>query len=251
MGVLQVLSYGGGINTAAMCALVVEGKLPRPDHLVIADTGREATATWDYLSEVMQPYLATVGLHVDIAPHTLATVDLYSHQGKMLMPMFTTQAGNGEVGKLPTYCSTEWKQRVVRRWLREQGVEQCQSWIGYTIDEIERVKPSDVDWDERVFPLVDLMLTRGDCKRILDRAGLPVPPHSACWMCPHRTNAEWRFLRDEYPDDWQAALVLESEIREADPDLWLHREGVPLDEADIEQEDDVQHTQCGLGMCFV
>lgn len=244
----QVLSYGGGRQSVAMLVLAVEGKLPRPDFVVIADTGREASSTWDYLDEVVQPYLARHGMRVDIAPHTLATVDLYSHQGALLIPAYTTQNGHG---KLPTYCSTEWKQRVVRRWLREQGVTQCESWIGYTIDEIERVKPSDVQWDRRVFPLIDLMLTRADCEHILERAGLPVPPKSACWMCPHRNNSEWRFLRDEYPEDFERAVDLELEVRDRDEHVWLHKDAVPLDQVDLDQPDVDEPAQCGLGMCFV
>lgn len=44
----QVLSYGGGVQTVAMVALVLQGRLPRPDMIVIADTSREKQSTWDY-----------------------------------------------------------------------------------------------------------------------------------------------------------------------------------------------------------
>ena len=37
----QILSYGGGIQTAAMVVLALTGRLPLPDHIVMADTGRE------------------------------------------------------------------------------------------------------------------------------------------------------------------------------------------------------------------
>lgn len=38
----QVFSYGGGVQTAAICALIIQGRLPRPDIIVISDTGKEA-----------------------------------------------------------------------------------------------------------------------------------------------------------------------------------------------------------------
>jgi hypothetical protein len=242
----QVLSYGGGVNTAAMCVLVVEGKLPRPDYIVMADTGREATATWDYLSEVIQPYLSTVGLAVQIAPHSLATVDLYSGNGDLLLPVFTDD------GAVTAFCSVEWKRRVVRRLLRAEGVTECDVWIGYTLDEIGRVKPSDVLWAANVHPLLDLMLTRRDCLSIVKRAGLPQPPKSACWMCSHRSNEEWRYLRDEYPDDFQRAIELEKEVRARDAGFWLHADRVELAAADLDKPDRRANRdmQCGLGMCF-
>ncbi len=100
----QVLSYGGGKQSVAMCLLVAQGKLPRPDHIVIANTGREAQSTWDYLGTHVQPMLAEVGLKVEVAPHSLATVDLYGHNGDLLMPAFTTQSG--KPGALPTFAAT-------------------------------------------------------------------------------------------------------------------------------------------------
>ncbi len=36
------MSYGGGKQTVAIVTLILEGKLPKPDFMVIADTGREA-----------------------------------------------------------------------------------------------------------------------------------------------------------------------------------------------------------------
>ena len=244
---VQLMSYGGGLNTAAMCVLAVEEKLPRPDWIVIADTGREAPSTWQYLDEVMQPYLKRVGLRVEIAPHSLATVDMYSGNGDLLIPVFTSS------GAMPAFCSTEWKQRVINRWARSVEIDECDLWIGFTIDEIGRVKPGPDKWMRRVFPLIDLMLSRVDCSSILQRAGLPEPDKSACVMCRHRSNSEWRRLRDFWPDAWGDAIEVERNVRAVDPGVWLHEDRVTLDQADIDAPDkrDDRDMQCGLGMCFV
>ena len=68
-----VWSYGGGVQSAAIAVLVLRGELPRPACIVMADTSREASATWAYLDGVVQPALAEVGLRVEIALHELAT----------------------------------------------------------------------------------------------------------------------------------------------------------------------------------
>jgi hypothetical protein len=236
-----------------MCILVARGVLERPDYIVCADTGREATSTWDYLTEVMQPFLERHDLRVNIAPHDLSTVDLYSHKGDVLMPMHTS------TGQLRTYCSVEWKRRVVQRWLRSQGATSVQMWIGFSLDERRRatLKP-DAQWLEYRYPLLELNLTRQDCLNIIQAEGLLEPPKSACWMCPHRRNSEWRYIRDNYPEDWQRAIALDEELRHAAPldtlnddRLWLHRDRVPLAEADIDTPDKGENRQCGMGMCFV
>lgn len=244
----EVLSYGGGVQSVAMCVLVVQGRLPRPDFILIADTGREARSTWDYLDVVMRPYLAPHGLTVDVAPHSLATVDLYAHNGDLLLPSYTS------TGKLQSFCSSEWKVAVKQRFLRSVGVMGAVSWLGITLDERRRAKNKGRSpWLVR-YPLLDLMLTRTDCEQLIAAAGLPLPAKSACFMCPHRTNEEWRFIRDNYPDQWAEAIAIDHDTRMLDArgGVFLHQSRVPLEQADLDAPDRREpQRQCGLGMCFV
>ena len=241
----EILSYGGGTQTVAMCVLVAQGKLPKPDYVIAADTGREMPTTWEYADKYMRPLLASVGLELHIAPHTLATVDLYSGNSDLLVPAFT------DTGKLPTYCSTEWKQRVVWRYARQ--VLGCNTnminWIGFSLDEVKRIKNE----DGRRYPLVELMLTRADCEYLIEQAGLPLPRKSRCWMCPHQHNAEWREVRDN-PQLWRQAIELDGEIRDNDErgGVYLHPQRVPLELADIDADDRREpNRQCAFGVCFV
>jgi 3'-phosphoadenosine 5'-phosphosulfate sulfotransferase (PAPS reductase)/FAD synthetase len=250
-----VIHYGGGRQTAAMLVLVKRGLLPKPDRIVIADTGRENPSTWDYREEITEPLAQSMGLTIEIAPRSLAYVDLYSHQGELLIPAYT------KTGKLSAFCSTEWKQRVVRRYLKGQhGITSATAWIGYALDERKRYKPNEEDisgpW-YRSFPLMELSLTKRDCVQVLEDFGLPVPPPSACWMCPNKPNEEWRYLRDNYPAAFEQACALDEDIRDEDiaqghEGVWLHHSRVALRAADLEAEDRAGPArQCGLGMCFV
>ena len=220
----QVLSYGGGVQTVAMVALVLKGVLPRPEHIVIADTSREKSSTWDYLDEIVQPALEREGLRVERAAHDIATVDLYAHNGDLLLPVYT------ETGKLPTFCSNEWKKRVVQRWLRAQGVEQCDVWIGFSTDEQSRYESAnhDTGWYQRTFPLYNLGLSWADCKVIIEGRGWPLPASSACWMCPNMDDAEWHEMKRDYPADFAKAIELETEVQEWDGAVWLHSSRQPL-----------------------
>jgi hypothetical protein len=246
-----VWSYGGGTQSVAIAVLIADGTLPKPERVVIADTGREATETWEYTRDVVDPLLATVGLEVEVAPSGLATVGLYAKNGDLLIPAFTT------TGKLPTLCSNEWKKRVISRWCRGEGYgpkNPVRMWLGISVDEVHRAKPSGVGWLEYHWPLLlDTPRRRDECIALVIGAGLPDPPRSACWMCPHRNNTEWRRLRDHFPDDWERAQQLEASIQsndERDGGLYLHRQLVDIGAAEIDEENLDLFDECDSGFCF-
>lgn len=220
-----VWSYGGGWQSVAIGVLIREGALPRPALTVIADTGRERRTTWEYMHGVMQPYLAPTGVLIHIASHALAGKDLYGPTGLPLVPAYTG------TGRLPGYCSGHWKRDVIERWLRLQGVTECECWIGYSIDERRRVAKEDHrPWCHYSFPLIDRMVNRVMCRRIIEAAGLPLPRKSRCWHCPHQDEEEWsETLAD--PIDGPLAIACDEEIRQNDPlgnGLYLHYSRQPL-----------------------
>ena len=241
----EILSYGGGTQTVAMCVLVAQGKLPRPDYVIAADTGREMPSTWEYADRYMRPLLASLGLELHIAGHELATVDVWAGNGDLLVPAYT------DTGKLPTFCSDKWKARVVRRYARQvlgTGTD-LTMWIGFSLDEMKRVKGE----EGRRYPLIDLMLTKADCEAVILAAGLPLPRKSRCWMCPHQHNAEWREVRAD-AELWRQAIELDAELRDNDErgGVFLHSQRVPLELADIDADDRKEpNRQCAFGLCFV
>jgi hypothetical protein len=251
----DILSFGGGTQTCAMVELVLQGRLPRPERIVMADTGREGTETWDYLWANVTPRLHRAGLEVAFASHHLATVDLMAKNGQLLMPLYTA----GGEGQLPNFCSNEWKKRVVQRYLRGHGYgpkNPVRLWLGISTDELQRAGPSGVPWAENHFPLLfDVPMRREECRRLLLDAGWPEPPKSSCWMCPYRGNSQWRRLRDHYPYDWKKAVALDYELRETDTNAFVHRSGVPLDQAKLDTENNDQMglfgSECDSGYCYV
>lgn len=252
-----VWNYGGGTQSIAIAVLLAQGQLPRPDCIVMADTGREAQETWDYTAAHVAPLLASLGLTIAIAPHTLATVDLYAADERVLIPAYTA------TGQLRNFCSNEWKGRVVERYLRTLGYgprRPIRQWLGISLDEIGRLKPSGIAWIERAWPLVfDHPLRRSECRARILAYGLPEPPRSSCWMCPYRGNAEWRRLRDAYPADWARAVAFDEQIRARDTEhaLYVHRSAVPLAAADLGTPDAPPSplfgniTECDSGQCWM
>jgi hypothetical protein len=253
-----VFNYGGGRQTIAMCVMIMKEVLPRPDVIVMADTGRENPMTWEYLDKHVKPMLNGIGLEISVASHSFATVqEIYALNGDMILPAFTSD------GKLGGFCSNEWKKRVVDRWLRKNGHSEGERWLGLAFDEkrrwLKQHNKTEGKW-KTVCPLVDLMLNTDACLQIIQNAGLPQPHHSSCFMCPHKWNDQWRYIRDNHPEEFAKALEIDEEIRDhnfnernkSGGKLFLHHSRVPLKDADLDAADrTTSHRECSLGMCFV
>lgn len=241
-------SCGGGVQSVAIGVLVAQGRLPVPDLSAIVDTGREVQTTWDYLHGVLNPYLmAERGIRVEVVPHTFARVDLFDKDGTTLMPAYTT------TGRLSSFCSGEWKRDAMERWLRSKGVKSCTQWLGFSLDEQRRATgKAHRPWCRPVYPLLDLRMTRWDCIRLIERAGLPVPSKSRCWMCPHQNAEEWTEVKNS-PTEWAAAVALDEQIRESDQagDVYLHASRKPLALVDpLSEETPSLFRHCEDAGCF-
>lgn len=252
-------NYGGGTQSVAIAVLVTQGKLPKPEVVAIADTGREASETWEYTDLWVRPMLRTVGLEIKVIPHSLANVDLYGGKLKdtLLIPAFSKD------GAFSTFCSGKWKADVMARYYRSLGYgpkNPIRTWLGISLDEVGRMKPSSTEWQELYHPLIwDMRMRREHCRELVEQAGLPSPPKSSCWMCPYRRNSQWRRLRDAYPLDFERACLLDEEIRDKDKmgGVWLHDSRVPLRMADLSDPDPKMSslfgevTGCDSGYCWV
>lgn len=245
----QLWASGGGVQSAAIAALIVQGRL-KPDLCVIVDTEREQSSTWAYMDSVISPALASVGVTLHRVRKSLYEPrDLHSTNGTLLVPVFTTK--NGEVGKLSNFCSAYWKREVIKRWATAQGVTAASTWLGISVDEMERIQPNrGHKWHQR-YPLIEQAMNRGDCEALVARMGWPKPPRSSCYQCPNHTQAEWRDIRDNKPADWQAAIQFERNLQKTDPHAFLHSDCVPLDKADLDDPNGVLFGHgCSSGHCF-
>jgi hypothetical protein len=247
---LDVWSYGGGVQTVALAALIKQGKIRRPDLVIMADTGREKSSTFDYLHEIIEPELAEIGLSVEIVKaEQYATVGLFSRNGLLLMPAFTTF--NDKIGKLPTFCSNEWKTRVIHRRLTELGIDSVRMWLGISTDEAHRMKDSKLNWIENYYPLCDLEVSRAECVEIINSMGWPLPKKSSCYDCPNMTDAEWLEVKTEAPHDFQKAIEEEQQVRAVDGSIYFHKSGVTLDQAIFNPADKREKFDgCDSGICW-
>ena len=256
----QVWSCGGGTQSVAIGALIVQGRLPKPDFACIADTGKEMPTTWEYFDAVLKPNLAAVGVDiVRVSREEFASPwgkGMFATSGQLMIPAYSNL--NGEPSKLSAFCSGAWKQEVIDRWLSKvHGATRSKlvKWIGFSRDEKTRIlrMQAGTEWKAGLirFPLHDdVPLRRHEAIQLVEAMGWPKPPRSRCWMCPNQSDLEWEEVR-QIPELWEQACALDGTIRERDPHAFLHASITPLRGADTSAGDDLFSAGCPSGECFL
>lgn len=248
----SVISLGAGVQSSTMLLMAAHGELDdfeRPELAVFADTGWEPGAVYEWLGFLR---IEAYRFGIEIATATKGNL-----RESMLTPRTSAKSGNtymkpsapffvaGESGrreaKLPRHCTSDYKIEPVQRELRRRGfgdARPVRQFMGISLDESLRMKPSRVDWIENVYPLVDLGMTRQDCFAWMAAKGYPEPPRSACVGCPFHSDDEWRRLRDGDPEGFADAVQFERDLQAVDFTAlrgtpFLHRDLVPLDQVDL------------------
>lgn len=270
---IRVLSLGAGVQSSTLALMAAAGELEMPDHAIFADTHWEPKPVYEWLHDYLMPRLP-------FPVHIVSKGDLRLEQitarmcGKKTdgagrwasLPYYTKDAENSK-GIVRRQCTGEYKIQPIEKKIRELiGLKPRQrfpkelaveQWLGISMDEMQRMKFSVDAW--RVFrhPLIEKRMSRHDCLSWLSAHGHPQAPRSACIGCPFHSNAEWRAMRDERPDEWNDAVEFDASIRVAGGmrgETFLHRQCVPLNEVDLRTPSDYGQLswldECG-GVCGV
>jgi len=206
-----------------MLVLAIQGRISA-DLALFSNVGddSEHPATLRYFHEVAVPYAAQHDFPLHelhrtwrIGPHrgqrypTLLQ-HVVSDRKSVVIPVWMPEGAPGT-----RYCTDYWKIRVVRAWLRDAGVtaaDPATILIGFSLDEVRRMKDGRDPLARRSYPLIDLGLDRAACARVVADAGLQVPPKSSCYFCPFRGAAGFNRMRHEEPEQWARAVELERVI---------------------------------------
>jgi hypothetical protein len=86
-------------------------------------------------------------------------------------------------------------------------------WLGISLDEFQRMKPSDAKYLSHRWPLIEKRMDREDCHAWLKAHGLPSPVKSSCVFCPYHNKAGWREIKNG--PDWSKAVEVDQAIRTA------------------------------------
>ena len=212
METLEVLSLGAGVQSSVMLLRACVGETKKPDVAVFADTQWEPRSVYEYLE-----FLKTESGKAGIPVHVVSRGDikkafLGEAEIKANPPLFVDN--DGKAGMLTRQCTQDYKIVPIRRHIRTLQTSRKQPvnmWLGITVDEIMRAKPSRVKWVTHVFPLLKERWRRSDCVTWIQRNGFPEPPKSACIGCPFRNHSQWLAIKNS--DEWDSACEVDEAMR--------------------------------------
>jgi 3'-phosphoadenosine 5'-phosphosulfate sulfotransferase (PAPS reductase)/FAD synthetase len=232
---MKIISLGWGVQSMTLAVMAALGDIEPVDYAIHSDTTHERSKTYDYALRWTR-WLEDRGVKVVTVKDDKAPQEVW--QGKHI----PSHTNNGVInGMALRTCTQRWKIAPMRKIIQElRNGEKVYQLMGISLDEVQRMKQSEVKYIENIYPLVDLKMSRWDCKLYLERNGIDIPPRSACVFCPFHSRAEWRDIRDNAPEDWNKAVKIDHAIRKARPpyDLFVNVQRKPLDECDLDNEID-------------
>lgn len=237
---MKYIAFGAGVQSTALLVLSNRGRIPRADVAIFADTQDEPQWVYDTVEKAKK--WSEIPVEVVTAGRLSAEWGL-GRKRICSVPAFTA---NGS-GLLRRQCTREYKitpiEKMVRELMgykpRQRIKEKAVCMIGISVDEAHRMKPNRTPWIENTWPLVDMVLRRGDCVRYLQERGIEVPGKSSCVYCPYHSNEYWRILKKDHPEEWDKAVDADRRIRsmgmKVKETMYIHRSCKPLPEVDLSE----------------
>lgn len=267
---LTVISLGAGVQSTTMALMAARGEIgPMPGCAIFADTGAEPLAVYKHLDwlETVLPF----PVH-RVSAGNLRDQIVLAMGGRASIrarPPFFTNSG----GMLHRQCTQDFKILPIVKKVRELiGLKKGQrgpkepvveQWIGISMDEAVRMKPSRLSYIKHRWPLIEKDMHRRHCLMWCEERQYPKPAKSACTFCPYTDNARWRDMKANDPVSFADAVAIDKVIRPGMPgpkrppgvSWWVHRDCVPLDEVDLSTAEDrgqinMFNNECE-GMCGV
>jgi len=202
---LQVLSFGGGVQSFAMLLLIKEGLLPKPDIIIHSDTGSEMPHT-----EKIIQISESIAIEINV-PFLIVK----SHRGTL----HDDYISNGSVPVVGfRSCTLNFKVYPQRRAIREivgnsRGSLLAECWLGITTDESHRMMEGEFEWIGNKFPLLDIGYSRKMCVDLNNKYNYEVKK-SGCFCCPYSGKKNFIRLFQEHPDLFEICIKMEKSYQE-------------------------------------
>lgn len=205
---LRLLSLGAGVQSTTLLLLAAEGRLPRLDGAIFADTGWEPAAVYEHLDRLEREVAQPAGIPIyRVSAGNIRRDALDPAHRFASMPLFIKNP-DGSDGMTRRQCTAEYKLKPIKRQARQllgyphptpvpRGVF-AEQWVGISRDEFGRAKDSGIQYLKSAHPLLYLDgaadgregWTREDCLRYLRANGWESTPKSACIGCPFHGNRQ-------------------------------------------------------------
>jgi hypothetical protein len=271
---LRILSLGAGVQSSTLALMIEKGQVPMVDGAIFADVKGEPKAVYTHLDWLEKQLSYPV---YRVTWRNLKQDILDAAEGKhkaFTAPFFTKHPITGKKKMLRRQCTFMYKINPVGQKVRDllglkKGEKRkkgtrVEMLMGISKDEVFRMKTNRISYITNMYPLVDMNMTRSNCLEWVSKYGYPKPPRSACTFCPYHSNEEWIEIKKN-KEEWAEVVAMDKAIRHQErhkdkfknskevlDELYLHREGIPIDEVDFNKKKnnqlDLFKNECE-GMC--
>lgn len=249
-----ILSLGAGVQSSCLALMAAKGEItPMPHAAIFADTQAEPASVYKWL-DWLETQLPFPVLRVTKGDLTEASLRVRTSKAtglnylKHAVPAYILRDGHAN-GVMSRACTMDFKITVLEREAKKlAGIRRHKkgtpptvtTWIGMSMDELQRVKMANKPWTQNRWPLLEKRMTRRDCLQWMKENGYPEPPRSSCSYCPYHSNAEWQRLKTQEPEAFAQAVWYEKQLQRAmeqveriDGVPYLHPLREPLDTIDF------------------
>lgn len=273
----HVLSFGAGVQSTTMLFMSLLGHItPKPDFIVFSDTGWEPDSVYEHLKYCIEE-AKKHNVEIEIINNGNIRDDLLNKNKRFAsLPFFVkgtyeiieeqieqddnqlnlfeyefrekTVIGYEERrGMARRQCTNEYKiipvNKAIRNFIGLKPRQRAKNiivnkWMGISLDEIQRVKPSRDAYVKNRYPLIEEEMTRNDCLNWLEKNGFNKPPKSSCIGCPFHNDATWKDMKMNDKKSWDDAVLIDKHIRELPRfkgKAFLHRSCKPLEELNFDE----------------
>lgn len=247
---IDIISLGAGVQSSTLLVMAdrgeikIDGEVVIPKYAIMSDTGNEPERVYEWL-KFLQSKVKNIEIILtnngNIIENTLKGI---ANNERFASVPFFTKAKDGTKGVLWRQCTGEYKINAVRKEIRrllgygprDKVRDNVRLWMGISTDEVQRIKPSGVNYILNYYPLIEYDMSRFDCLNWFTKNNMPEPPKSSCIICPYHSNVFWRDMKLNDPVSWEMAVEFDKKIRhmpKLDSEVYLHRSCLPLDEVDL------------------
>jgi hypothetical protein len=231
---VTALSMSGGKQSFALWKMIQLGILARPLNLLVTNAwpGMEATRTRFFVDQVRDECVAMGVPFLQTSACNLYEDILALKRGELTRldnpPFWTRNRTTGKRGRLQQSCTPYYKiapmDRLIRTWMEDNlgvaknncriGANAVRKWIGFSADEIHRIKEPEQVYQFFEYPLIELGWGNKEIMAFYLRHNLPIPPRSVCNACFANDVAHFKTMHAEQPADWAQAVAIDDAIRD-------------------------------------
>ncbi len=226
MSKLKVISLGAGRQSTYMLYNY------KADLAIFADTGCEPKWVYDLLDKLKTTQDTPIVI-VRTGDLIQDTLDYYDGKRKRVATIPYLTGNNGRVLR---QCTYEYKIAPIRKYLRSIGAKDVEFLIGISLDEIQRIKQSNVKWITHSFSLIDDRVTISQIFKWYEDNQMVSPKQSSCVICPFHSHNYWKALNNNAPKEFAKAIDFDEKIRDhprLNNKLYLYKKPIPLKDIDF------------------